>query len=597
MARPPQAMPPGPPLGSGELTALTSVGNQHSLAALDPAAGRRPLLDVELPPTTGIYSASGFDLMAVLARVVTRPNPKIDLGPVDFSCAFVVSDVKKPDNPVVYCSTNFTKLTGYTLPEILGRNCRFLQAPNGDVKAGEVRKYTDNAIIYELKQKLDNFEECQFILINYKKSGEPFINLVTCIPVQWGEKPNDYAFMVGFQIDLVDQPQNILARLRDGTYTVNYQALWKRDDDQSSSADGPLSITNEVEDLLSPSNSQFSPTPSFESFTSSLNDTGLIGKNGSGKDVDGELAFYRAIVEHGKDFVHILSLRGRFLYVSRRASAKLLEFSEEELVGRGLSEFCHPADLLVVMRDLRSAVPGDSIQLLYRFKRKRSGYIWLEARGHVYEGESKRTKCFVLSGREKLVGSANTKDISHNLDVRDPRVDFWAKLSLNGLFLFATPSCVSILGTDANSVVGASFLDFVPKEYREAIRQTLLDYGQPAPPNKATRSGTIQLTLSTPHGHLPVSMWVYRTPPGVANGMKPVGPPFVLVQVMSGHVGPGDELPNGFANGVAKDVYGIMDPTRASSFPYEREKLRALNKKLQDELASVAPSRKRANPA
>lgn len=182
--------------------------------------------------------------------------------------------------------------------------------------------------------------------------------------------------------DLVDQPQNILSRLRDGTYTVNYQSLWNRIDDQQSTSDVMLTLSSEVDDLLSPS---FSPTPSFESFTSSLNDmVGVTnGKSGVSKELDAELAFYRAIVEHGKDFVHILSLRGRFLYVSRRATKSLLEHTEEELVGRSLSEFCHPADLLVVMRDLRNAMPGESIQLLYRFKRKQSGYIWIEARGEL----------------------------------------------------------------------------------------------------------------------------------------------------------------------------------------------------------------------
>ena len=78
-----------------------------------------------------------------------------------------------------------------------------------------------------------------------------------------------------------------------------------------------MAISNEVDELLSPSHFS-SPTPSFDSFGSSMD--GITTGKGSGKETDAELAFYRAIVEHGKDFVHILSLRGRFLYVSRRAT-------------------------------------------------------------------------------------------------------------------------------------------------------------------------------------------------------------------------------------------------------------------------------------
>lgn len=40
---------------------------------------------------------------------------------------FVVTDPSLPDNPIVYASQGFLNLTGYSLDQILGRNCRFLQ--------------------------------------------------------------------------------------------------------------------------------------------------------------------------------------------------------------------------------------------------------------------------------------------------------------------------------------------------------------------------------------------------------------------------------------------------------------------------------------
>ena len=45
-------------------------------------------------------------------RVATRPNPEINIGSVDLSCAFVVCDAEKDDFPIVYCSDNFERLTG-----------------------------------------------------------------------------------------------------------------------------------------------------------------------------------------------------------------------------------------------------------------------------------------------------------------------------------------------------------------------------------------------------------------------------------------------------------------------------------------------------
>lgn len=63
--------------------------------------------------------------------MVSRPNPKINIGMVDLSCAFTLCDTSKPDSPIVYCSEAFEALTGYKSDEILGKNCRFLQSPRG----------------------------------------------------------------------------------------------------------------------------------------------------------------------------------------------------------------------------------------------------------------------------------------------------------------------------------------------------------------------------------------------------------------------------------------------------------------------------------
>ena len=74
----------------------------------------------------GLYSNSGFDLLAVLSKISSRNNPTIDLGPIDLSCSFVVSDALREDYPIVYVSSTFENLTGYKAEEILGKNWYFL---------------------------------------------------------------------------------------------------------------------------------------------------------------------------------------------------------------------------------------------------------------------------------------------------------------------------------------------------------------------------------------------------------------------------------------------------------------------------------------
>lgn len=140
--------------------------------------------------------------------MVSRGNPRIDLGPVDLSCAFVLCDLTMEDNPIVYVSHAFERLTGYNEKEIVGRNCRFLQSPHAKVEKGEPRKFVDSHTVSRLRSAVDRRSEIQVSIINYRKGGQPFLNLVTMIPVRWNAK--DY--YVGFQVDLVERPEAVTRR-------------------------------------------------------------------------------------------------------------------------------------------------------------------------------------------------------------------------------------------------------------------------------------------------------------------------------------------------------------------------------------------------
>ena len=86
--------------------------------------------------------------------------------------AMLVTDPRKPDNPVVFLNAAFTELTGYPADEVLGRNCRFLQGPDTDRDA--VARVRDLLAV-------DGLVEAE--LLNYRRDGSPFWNRMFITPV------------------------------------------------------------------------------------------------------------------------------------------------------------------------------------------------------------------------------------------------------------------------------------------------------------------------------------------------------------------------------------------------------------------------------
>jgi PAS domain S-box-containing protein len=78
---------------------------------------------------------------------------------------FVVTDPSLPDNPIVYASQGFLNLTGYSLDQILGRNCRFLQGPETDPKSVE-----------RIRKAIEKGHDMSVCLLNYRVDGTTFWN-------------------------------------------------------------------------------------------------------------------------------------------------------------------------------------------------------------------------------------------------------------------------------------------------------------------------------------------------------------------------------------------------------------------------------------
>jgi PAS domain S-box-containing protein len=102
---------------------------------------------------------------------------------------FAISDPSLPDNPIVYVSQGFLDLTGYTLDQVLGRNCRFLQGPGTDQSAVDV-----------IRKGIREGVDTSVCLLNYKADGTPFWNQFFVAALRDAE--NNVVNFVGVQCEV-----------------------------------------------------------------------------------------------------------------------------------------------------------------------------------------------------------------------------------------------------------------------------------------------------------------------------------------------------------------------------------------------------------
>nr|BAA95669.1 phototropin [Adiantum capillus-veneris] len=116
---------------------------------------------------------SGFTSDTSNASRIPRVSKDVLQALEGFQQTFVIADGTKPDLPIMYASAGFFKMTGYTSSEVIGRNCRFLQG-----------KETDPEEIDRIRECISKGSGYCGRLLNYKKDGSAFWNLLTISPIK-----------------------------------------------------------------------------------------------------------------------------------------------------------------------------------------------------------------------------------------------------------------------------------------------------------------------------------------------------------------------------------------------------------------------------
>jgi sigma-B regulation protein RsbU (phosphoserine phosphatase) len=100
-----------------------------------------------------------------------------------------IADARRADRPLIYVNEGFERLTGYSVAETLGRNCRFLQGPG-----------TDPAAVAEIRAAVDEKRACVVEILNYRRDGTSFWNRLSITPVR--DELGEVTHYIGIQSDV-----------------------------------------------------------------------------------------------------------------------------------------------------------------------------------------------------------------------------------------------------------------------------------------------------------------------------------------------------------------------------------------------------------
>ena len=105
---------------------------------------------------------------------------------------FIVCDATVPDCPIVYASKGFYKMTGYEAHEVIGHNPRIIQGEKTDMRQ-----------VARIREAIKRGLPISLCLLNYKKDGAAFWNLLTLTPIKGAH--GAVTKYVGVQVDVTDK--------------------------------------------------------------------------------------------------------------------------------------------------------------------------------------------------------------------------------------------------------------------------------------------------------------------------------------------------------------------------------------------------------
>ncbi len=351
-------------------------------------------------------------------------------------------------------------------------------------------------------------------------------------------------------------------------------------------------------------------------------------------------SWHDAIVTNSHDLVFVLSLKGIVLYMSPSCQ-RILGFHPEEIIGRPLVDFSHPADIGPFSRELKEAITlpnadGEGsdcdnstavkanrrVDLIMRMACKDGTFSLIETTGRVSVDPPKHRKVVVCSGRPHPIPMLPWNDVRQ--DLLTSGLSAWLKISHNGIFLGATGPIQQILGIEDVSLVGRHVRDLPmvtsSSDLLDALRNgrciSVQDHYEDSQEGESKKPVKLTVYPWTSNGRSSTVSFVHvqqrAASPLVAdqNTSVSLSPAMTGKRKMSdreqheAQVGSGSLSGSGLrangkpfpvmtANDAASTVFSELTGFHSGSWLIEMQKLHNANRRLRHELTAL---RKRSSP-
>jgi PAS domain S-box-containing protein len=124
----------------------------------------------------------------------------------------LIVDAQQEDMPIIFANSGFSKITGYSVSEVIGKNPRFLTGPETNLIASS-----------NIRQCIINKKNASTSILNYRKDGSVFWNHFSITPIF--DHLNNVTHWIGILRDITPIMEIVQDKSKDQSMLVTMHTI------------------------------------------------------------------------------------------------------------------------------------------------------------------------------------------------------------------------------------------------------------------------------------------------------------------------------------------------------------------------------------